>query len=55
MSWETDQEYLLAQAEERQIRERQRFEKRQREAKRERELARREQLKREIAEIRWRA
>lgn len=55
MSWGTDEEYLLAMAEEKAIRERQRFEERRREARREWELAKRKQLREEIEQVRWRA
>lgn len=50
-----DIDLLLAMAEEKGMREAQRWREKQREARKERERIRREQLKREIAEIRWRA
>lgn len=55
MSWGTDEEYLLAMAEEKGMREAQRWREKQREARKERERIRREQLKREIAAMSWRS
>lgn len=52
MSW-TSHEDLLALAEAKHIREKQRFRERVREQRRDRELARRERLKAEIAQIQW--
>jgi hypothetical protein len=53
MSKETDREYLLAQAEQKAIREREMFAEKARDSRKRRELSKREQLRKEIAQIRW--